>query len=91
MQDVGNMDMNVPVSISEPNTQKSAAFPFIIQRGAEGFQRDHRQPPWCGYGYFFINCHWRTLTHWPVVVHMFGDVCRRVVGREEEFFRLPAD
>lgn len=32
-----------------------------------------------------------SLTHWPVVIDMFGDVGCRVVGREEEFFRLPAD
>ena len=31
------------------------------------------------------------LTHWPVVIHVLGDVCCRVVGREEELFCLAAD
>lgn len=42
MQDVGKMDVNVPASTSEPNTRKSAAFPFIINHGAELFQRERQ-------------------------------------------------
>lgn len=33
----------------------------------------------------------RRLTHGPVVVNVFGDVGRRVVGGEREFFGLAAD
>ena len=32
----------------------------------------------------------KPLTHWPVLVDVLGDVRGRVVGGEEELFRLPA-
>jgi len=31
------------------------------------------------------------LTHWPVLVDVLGDVRRRIVRGEEEFFRLSTD
>ena len=35
-------------------------------------------------------CSATLLTHWPVVVDVFGDVGGRVVGGEQELFCLPA-
>lgn len=47
------------------------------------------QSPIVGIGMILIGV--ETLTHRPVVIDMFGNVCSWVIGWEEELFRLPTD